>query len=82
MTAASPRGDRVTFEGAAKTARLMRSFDTLVAYLTRSNPVPAGTVVLTGTGIIVTEAAALAAGDVVSIRVSQIGELVNPVVMV
>jgi 2-keto-4-pentenoate hydratase/2-oxohepta-3-ene-1,7-dioic acid hydratase in catechol pathway len=39
-------------------------------------------VVLTGTGIIVTETAALAAGDVVSIRVPQIGELVNPVVMV
>jgi 2-dehydro-3-deoxy-D-arabinonate dehydratase len=82
MTCRITRGDRVTFEGAANTARLTRSLDTLVAYLTRSNPVPAGTVVLTGTGIIVTEAAALAAGDVVSIRVPQIGELVNPVVMV
>jgi len=82
MTCRITRGDRVTFEGAANTARLTRSLDTLVAYLTRSNPVPAGTVVLTGTGIIVTETAALAAGDVVSIRVPQIGELVNPVVMV
>jgi 2-dehydro-3-deoxy-D-arabinonate dehydratase len=82
MTCRITRGDRVTFEGAANTARLTRSLDTLVAYLTRSNPVPVGTVVLTGTGIIVTEAAALAPGDVVSIRVAQIGELVNPVVMV
>jgi 2-keto-4-pentenoate hydratase/2-oxohepta-3-ene-1,7-dioic acid hydratase in catechol pathway len=38
-----------------------------------------GTVLLTGTGIIVTESAALAEGDVVSIRVARIGELANPV---
>ena len=38
---------------------------------------PAGTVVLTGTGIIVPQEAALAPGDVVTIRVPEIGELVN-----
>src|SRR5258706_2106517 len=82
MTCRITRGERVTFEGAVNTARLARSFETLVAYLTRSNPVPAGTVLLTGTGIIVTEEAALAAGDVVTIQVAQIGELANPVVVV
>jgi len=35
-------------------------------------------VLLTGTGIIVTEDAALAPGDVVSIRIPEIGELTNP----
>jgi 2-dehydro-3-deoxy-D-arabinonate dehydratase len=79
MTCRITRGDRVTFEGAVNTARLGRSLETLVAFLTRSNPVPVGTVLLTGTGIIVTESAALAEGDVVSIRVARIGELANPV---
>jgi 2-keto-4-pentenoate hydratase/2-oxohepta-3-ene-1,7-dioic acid hydratase in catechol pathway len=39
-------------------------------------------VVLTGTGIIVKEDAALAAGDVVTIRVAEIGELSNPCAVV
>ena len=37
---------------------------------------------LTGTGIIVTEESALAAGDTVTIAVSEIGELSNPCVVV
>jgi 2-dehydro-3-deoxy-D-arabinonate dehydratase len=44
--------------------------------------VPAGSVVLTGTGIIVKEDAALQAGDVVTIRVAEIGELSNPCAVV
>jgi 2-dehydro-3-deoxy-D-arabinonate dehydratase len=48
----------------------------------RANPVPAGSVLLTGTGIIVPEDAALAPGDTVSIRMAEIGELVNPAAMV
>ena len=48
----------------------------------RSNPVPAGSVLCTGTGIIVTEAVALAPGDVVRIRVAEIGELSNPAALV
>ena len=43
---------------------------------------PVGTVVLTGTGIIVPQEAALAPGDVVTIRVPEIGELVNTAAMV
>jgi 2-keto-4-pentenoate hydratase/2-oxohepta-3-ene-1,7-dioic acid hydratase in catechol pathway len=39
-------------------------------------------VVLTGTGIIVTEKAALKAGDVVTIEVPEIGKLVNKAVKV
>ena len=39
--------------------------------------VPAASVLLTGTGIIVTEEDALAPGDLVSIRVPEIGELSN-----
>jgi len=65
------------FEGSTSTSRLHRKFETLTEYLLRANQVPAGSVMLTGTGIIVTEDAALAAGDLVSIRIPEIGELSN-----
>src|SRR5579872_6860302 len=77
MTCSITRNGASRFEGATSTARLHRKFETLTEYLLRANRVPAGSVVLTGTGIIVTEGAALAAGDTVIIRVPQIGELSN-----
>ena len=82
MTCTIRRGGSEIFSGATSISRLGRSFETLVEYLLRSNPVPAGSVVLTGTGIIVKEDAALAAGDVVTIRVAEIGELSNPCAVV
>ena len=61
MTCTIRRGDTEIFSGATPISRLGRTFETLVEYLLRSNPVPAGSVVLTGTGIIVKEDAALGA---------------------
>jgi 2-dehydro-3-deoxy-D-arabinonate dehydratase len=78
MTCSITRNGAVRFEGSTSTARLHRKFETLTEYLLRANHVPAGSVVLTGTGIIVTEEAALAPGDRVNIRIPQIGELSNP----
>ena len=43
---------------------------------------PAGSVLLTGTGIIVTEEAALQPGDTVGIGVPEIGELSNRAILV
>ena len=77
MTCSITRNGVSRFEGSTSTSRLHRKFETLTEYLLRANHVPAGSVLLTGTGIIVTEDAALAAGDTVSIRVAQIGELSN-----
>jgi 2-dehydro-3-deoxy-D-arabinonate dehydratase len=77
MTCSISRNGSKRFEGSTSTARLHRKFETLTEYLLRANKVPAGSVVCTGTGIIVTEDAALAPGDTVSIRVQQIGELSN-----
>ena len=79
MTCTIERGERVIFSGQVSTSRLHRKIETLIEYLLRANPVPAASVLLTGTGIIVPEDAALAAGDVVTIRVPEIGELSNPV---
>ncbi len=78
MTCTVRRGDAEIFAGETAISRLGRAFETLVEYLLRSNPVPAGSVVLTGTGIIVKEDAALAPGDIVTIKIPEIGELSNP----
>ncbi len=82
MTCTVTRGDQTIFSGETSTAKLGRKVETLVEYLTRSNAVPTATVLLTGTGIIVKEDAALAAGDVCEITVSGIGTLSNPCAVV
>jgi 2-dehydro-3-deoxy-D-arabinonate dehydratase len=82
MTCTIQRGDKVIFSGATSTAKLNRKIETLIEYLLKANPVPAGSVLLTGTGIIVTEESALAAGDTVTITVPEIGELSNPAAIV
>ncbi|MDQ2899883.1 MAG: fumarylacetoacetate hydrolase family protein [Acidobacteriota bacterium] len=77
MSCTITRGGQTRFEGSVSTAKLHRKFETLVEYLLRSNQVPSGSVLLTGTGIIVTEQDALAAGDTVTIKIPEIGELSN-----
>jgi len=82
MTCTVMRGDSVRFTGQTSTARLNRKFEVMVEYLLRSNDVPSASVLLTGTGIIVTEAAALCAGDTVAIEVPGLGVLSNPTALV
>ena len=77
MTCTVTRDGVQRFSGSVSTAKLHRKFETLIEYLRRANQVPAGTVLLTGTGIIVPEDAALAPGDVVTISIPEIGELTN-----
>jgi 2-dehydro-3-deoxy-D-arabinonate dehydratase len=77
MTCTIAREGVVRFEGRVSTSRLHRKIETLVDYLLRANAVPLASVLLTGTGIIVTEEDALAPGDIVSIRIPEIGELSN-----
>ena len=79
MTCSISRGGGVLFAGAVSTAKLNRKLETLIEYLYRANTVPSGSVVCTGTGIIVKEDAALAPGDIVRIQVPEIGVLENPV---
>ena len=77
MTCTVERAGARIFSGSVNTSKLHRKFETLIEFLLRANSVPTGTVLLTGTGIIVPENAALAAGDVVSISIPQIGTLIN-----
>lgn len=77
ITCTIQRGDKVIFQGSVSTSEIHRKFETLIEFLLRANPVPAGSVLLTGTGIIVKEDAALQPGDVVRIDVPEIGSLSN-----
>ncbi len=78
MTCTVTRGATTRFQGETSTARLNRKFDTMVDFLIRSNNVPSASVLLTGTGIIVTEEAALGPGDIVTIHIPELGTLSNP----
>ena len=70
----------VLFEGSTSTARMKRSFPDLVSWLVRDNPVPAGSVLLTGTGLVPPDEFTLLPGHVVEIHVPEIGTLTNTVV--
>ena len=70
------------FQGETSTSKMMRDCDYLADWLQRHNPVPDGTTVLTGTGVIPPEDFTLQARDVVSIEIENIGVLVNTVVVV
>jgi 2-dehydro-3-deoxy-D-arabinonate dehydratase len=82
MTCTVTRDGHQRFSGSVSTAKLHRKFESLIEYVRRANQTPAGTVLLTGTGIIVPEDAALAPGDIVTIRIPEIGELTNHAVVV
>ena len=71
---------RIAFEGETSTSRMRRSFGELVEWLLADNPVPARSVLLTGTGLVPPDDFSLAPGHVVEIDVPEIGTLVNPVV--
>jgi 2-dehydro-3-deoxy-D-arabinonate dehydratase len=73
------RGGRVLYEGQASTRDLKRRCEELVDWLARYNPIPPGSVLSTGTGILVPDEYALAPGDVVGITIDGIGTLRNPV---
>jgi 2-dehydro-3-deoxy-D-arabinonate dehydratase len=69
----------VVYEAGTSTSRMRRSFEELAGWLVRDNPIPAGTVLLTGTGLVPPDDVALAPGYQVEIRIPGIGTLVNPV---
>ena len=71
------RGNRVIFSGDTQLSMMKRTIQELIDWLFYANPVPDGTVLLTGTGIIQTEAAALREGDTVEITIPEIGTLTN-----
>ncbi len=73
------RGDDVIYAGRVNTSQINWKFEQLTEFLCRDNPVPFGSVVSTGTGIIVPNELPLAAGDIVQIEIEGFGTLSNPV---
>ncbi len=76
------RAGREVFCGEASTALIKRPLEELVSFLLRSNEVPTGTVLSTGTGIIQPMEVGLEEGDVVVVSCPEIGELASPVMLV
>jgi 2-dehydro-3-deoxy-D-arabinonate dehydratase len=76
------RGDRIFFSGEIPGGGLEGSLEGLVESMMRSNPVPTGSVLLAGASRALPDDAALAAGDSVTIRVEEIGELTNQAIIV
>jgi 2-dehydro-3-deoxy-D-arabinonate dehydratase len=74
------RDGRAAWEGSASTSSLHRKLDELAGYLFRADEFPAGVILSTGTSVVPDLPFTLEAGDEVRIRISEIGELTNPVV--
>lgn len=69
------RAQKVAFQGAVSVERMKRSFNELIAYLTLNNPIEDGTVLTTGTGIIVPPDFTLQNDDIIEIICEPIGVL-------
>lgn len=70
---------RRLFGGETSTDRMRRGFAELAAFCVRDNPVPPGSVLLTGTGLVPPDEFTLEPGQVVEVAVAGIGRLVNTV---
>jgi 2-dehydro-3-deoxy-D-arabinonate dehydratase len=71
------RGAEEVFRGQVSTANMKRSLEELVGFLKRYNPVPPGTILLTGTGIVPPDDFSLRDADLVEIEIEGIGVLRN-----
>ncbi len=67
------------FSGKVSVSQLRRSLDELISYLLHDNPVPTGSVLLTGTGIVPPDDFTLHNRDEIEISISEIGTLKNRV---
>jgi 2-dehydro-3-deoxy-D-arabinonate dehydratase len=76
------RTGAIAWEGTSSTSLLHRRLPDLVAYACKSMAFPDGMVLSTGTPLVPEMTFNLAPGDVVTIRIQDVGELRNPVVEV
>ena len=73
------RNGSTAFQGDTKTGLMKRTIPELLEFLTRDNPVPAGTACMTGTGIVPPDDFSLIQDDLIEISIDNIGVLCNPV---
>jgi 2-dehydro-3-deoxy-D-arabinonate dehydratase len=67
------------YAGETSTAKMRRTPRELISWVVRDNPVPAGTVLLTGTGLVPADDYTLRPGHRVEVTIDGIGTLVNTV---
>jgi len=80
ITISVERGRKTAFRGETDLAQMVRGFEDLIGWLARENEFPKGAMLLTGTGVVPPDEFTLENGDVVSIEITGIGKLTNPVV--
>ncbi|MCA9008962.1 MAG: fumarylacetoacetate hydrolase family protein [Planctomycetaceae bacterium] len=74
------RGGKTISKDATKLSQMKRTPEELVAWLFRENELPNGAFLMTGTGIVPEDNFTLEDGDEVSITITGIGTLKNPIV--
>lgn len=73
------RNGKTAFEGSTPLTAMARKLEELVDWLGRENDFPNGVLLMTGTGIVPPDDFNLSPGDTVSISITGIGTLTNPV---
>lgn len=68
------------FRGSTAITEMARELPELVGWMTRENDIPNGAFLLTGTGVVPDDSFTLVDGDLVTIEISSIGALTNPIV--
>jgi 2-dehydro-3-deoxy-D-arabinonate dehydratase len=74
------RAGAVAFSGESDLDQMKRGFEELIGWLIRENDLVTGAFLLTGTGIVPPDNFTLENGDSVSIEITGIGTLTNPIV--
>jgi 2-dehydro-3-deoxy-D-arabinonate dehydratase len=76
------RASETVYDGTTSTAKMVRTCEELVSYLTRHNTVPELSVLLTGTSLVPEDDFTLEEDDLISISIEDIGTLENTVEIV
>lgn len=74
------RAGKEAFRGETDLDHMKRGFEELIGWIYRENEFPDGAFLLTGTGIVPPDEFTLEHGDVISIAITGIGTLTNPVI--
>ena len=76
------RGAETVYSAQTDSDAMQRRFEELITWLTLALPIPAGAVLLTGTGLVPGADVTVEPGDVITVEVGGVARLVNPVVRV
>jgi 2-dehydro-3-deoxy-D-arabinonate dehydratase len=80
ITLSVMRQGQEAFRGSTNVGQMVRAFEDLIGWLFRENTFPNGAFLLTGTGVVPPDDFSLENGDIVSIDITGIGTLINPVI--